>query len=224
MITVNCAVRYRFAHIEEPVAAIRAVGPSVPGSSGGMPPSAPYFVAAGDLIGHALPPGLDFGVYDSNHTNPFADPARYDNVWGWNYYRARCPYDLYDEPTRAAYYAKFGGFTSPAGSCLDCRSASMDVPGTIAGAWYVEPTSTGTSGPRLAAAADCDGTVRIGAPTVPMMITSGPDPDTVTDEHCYSTADRYIYLKLIGANLHEAHGDGPCPATFPTTNVTIFQR
>lgn len=221
--TVNCAVRYRFAHIEEPVDEIRAVGPEEPGSSGGEPPTSPYFVAAGDLIGHALAPGLDFGVYDANHTNPFANPARYDNIYGGSYYHARCPYDLYDEPLRSAYYAKFGGFASPAGSCTDCRNASMDVPGTIAGAWFVEPVTTGTSGPRLAAAADCDGTVRIGGPDFPMMITDGPDPKTVTGEHCYATADDHVFLRLSGVELHVAHGSGPCPVSFPAT-YAVFQR
>lgn len=221
---VSCTVRFRFAHIEQPIDEIRALGPAVPGSSAGEPPSAPYSVTAGQLIGHATL-GMDFGVYDENHANPFADLARYDNVWGQSYLRARCPYDLYDEPTRSTYYGLFGGFTSGAGSCGDCRNASMDVPGTIAGAWYVEPNTTGTSGPRLAAAADCDGTVRIGGPDFDMMITDGPDPKTVTTAYCYSTAENWIYLRLVSDSLlDEAHGSGACPGSFPTTGVTRFQR
>ena len=77
---------------------------------------------------------------------------------------AVCPYDQYENPLRARYYDLFG---TPGGQLVpgaDCRGATRDVAGAVAGWWFPEGSTAGVDG-SFAIGDTLDGEVRMGGPS-----------------------------------------------------------
>lgn len=104
--TVSCEVRLRFAHITEPIQAIKDVFPPTPqdGSNNQAVRNKISF-KAGDLIGYTTPGNWDFGVYNSTKPNRYAG----DPTWGNSsvYTTGVCPFDYYSAEMRSDYADKF---------------------------------------------------------------------------------------------------------------------
>ncbi len=134
---VSCEVSYKFAHVDRLVDELATVVPSVPtDTSRTVEVSPPVFVHAGDLIGYTrgtiTANNWDFGVYNRTKTNQFANQARYQETWDLNILLyADCPYDYFEGDLQRQMYSLL-----PEG---ECGSASGDIPGTIAGAWFDSP-------------------------------------------------------------------------------------
>ena len=104
--TVSCEVKLRFAHITDPIQAIKDVFPAVPQEgSHNMPVKQKIAFKAGDLIGYTIKGNWDFGVYNSTKINRYA----VDPVWGIStvYTTAVCPFDYYSAQMKAVYTSKF---------------------------------------------------------------------------------------------------------------------
>ncbi|MBI3071501.1 MAG: hypothetical protein HYY84_05165 [Deltaproteobacteria bacterium] len=223
---VNCAVRFRLDHVSDPIAAIRAVGPQDAGlTTAGASPTAPFYVDAGDLIATTTVWSFDHGVYNTAKVNVFGNNARYEWSGGTNYLNSDCPYDYYEAATKAAFYVKFGMFGMAAGGCGSCRSASQDVAGSLAGAWFLAPDG-GTFGDRIAVTADCDKSVLIaGLGDQTIGAADAGDPATVTTEACYADSTRFAYLKVLSpSSIGIVFDAGVCPAGFPDAGYTIWYR
>ncbi len=88
-------------------------------------------VTAGQPVGQlgSITYGVDLGVFNDNHTNFFANPARYSA----NTLHGEKPLQFYQEPLRSRLY----GRVQRLGSDLDGRF-DLDVNGYLVGNWYLE--------------------------------------------------------------------------------------
>lgn len=109
---VSCEVTVRFAHITEPIEAIRSVFPSTPapmGDSRDQSIKNKISFNAGDLIGYTTGTDTagnwDFGVYNSSVRNKYADDARFD--FSRIYTTAVCPYDYFSAELKSSYRKKY---------------------------------------------------------------------------------------------------------------------
>lgn len=229
---VSCEVSYKFDHILAPVDAIRDAGPASPTtSSGGVRIDPPLFFEAGQLVAHTRGAGdgfgpWDFGAYNTTHRNTFANQARYEAAGSLNQSLVSvCPYDLFEEPLRSQYRALFGGFSGAHDPDAVC-SATRDVAGTVAGAWF-EP-ERGAEGEGFSIATFPDGQVIMSGPGIDVRVMPGEatyaDPATVTSSHCYQGDSAYAFLELLPADrLAVSHGAGTCPVALPADHL-VFQR
>ncbi len=226
----TCQVHFKFDHLLNPVSKITDAGPQTPGTTTQTsPPSWPVFVTAGELIGTTsgtLAHSWDFGAYNTEHTNIFGNNQRYIDNWWLTQLESVCPYDFFEPTKKSEYYALFGPPAGPAGAGSTCRNASRDVPGTIAGAWFLDSGYGGDYGPQIALAAAFDGSVRIGGLGFPMTIWSGaPDPATITTEHCYYDGVGHAYFRLVTDLLVDVYyGTGSCPPSFPGSGYKTYAR
>jgi hypothetical protein len=96
-------------------------------------------LTAGQRVGQlsSLTYGVDLGVFNDNHTNFFANPARYpgESLHGEK------PLQFYEEPLRSRLYAR----VQRLGSDLDGRF-DLDVNGYLVGNWYLEGLPAAGSG------------------------------------------------------------------------------
>lgn len=110
---VSCEIGYRFDHISEPnpeiIAALGMNEPAPTSHTQRLNPPIEY--KAGDLIGYTegtVYGVWDFGVYNSNVRNQFADNPE------WNtsqiYITAVCPFDYFSDEMRAVYESHYTFF------------------------------------------------------------------------------------------------------------------
>ncbi|OGG44810.1 hypothetical protein A2673_02125 [Candidatus Kaiserbacteria bacterium RIFCSPHIGHO2_01_FULL_50_13] len=110
---VSCEVRLRFGHISEPVEVIREVFPDRPapaGDSRDQKIKHEVSFKAGDLLAYTVGtnPGAgnwDFGVYNSNVKNRYADDPKYN--WSDINTTAVCPYGYFTEELLSVYKSKY---------------------------------------------------------------------------------------------------------------------
>ena len=236
---VSREVRIRLDHITDPVDAIRDVGPDSPGNSTiTSPPSDDVHLEAGDLVGHTTittPSGSwDFGLTNTTVENEFVNMERYRSDEALGPLEADCPYEYLEpslQPEDEALYGLQSG-TPYAGAT--CRSASRDVPGTLAGAWFPDRDVSGGLEYGVVIARDFDGEIRIGGLAEgQLFIPPDPEPPVapeaveVGEEICYHDPefDHYAYFRVVSDMEVEVSADrGACPATFPSGNADTYYR
>lgn len=109
---VSCEVTMRFAHITEPIQEIKNILPSTPAPANNSRDQAiknQISFKAGDLIGYTTGTdragNWDFGVYNANTKNKYADDEKL------NFSRinttAVCPFDYFSAELKISYKAKY---------------------------------------------------------------------------------------------------------------------
>jgi len=236
---VSCEVRFWFDHISElaePFTSLASTDPALDTRDAEVPIDAA--VEAGDLIGYTsgTEPAhtWDFIVVNRSVTNQFANQERYEQVSELvSLLHADCPFDYFEEPLRSQYRSLIGSWQGRTPG-FDCN-LEPDVPGTIAGAWFLTPFDPSLDVNRpdwgLVANLAADGSVDVNGPGATIRtLADAPtfaDPTTVTTEHCFEDFNRparHVYVELISdSELAAAFGDGACPAELPNT-YEIFYR
>ncbi|MBR58503.1 MAG: hypothetical protein CMH54_10840 [Myxococcales bacterium] len=231
----SCEVGY---HLDNLISVADSIGEAIEetpviGSSLVIDPAVYISVEAGDFIGTVDATGpeapLYFGVINLAKPVDFINPARYGESKRTLY--ADCPYDYFTAPLQNAYYQLFGtsGHVPVPGST--CRSASRDVAGTLAGAWFLDTAlPLGPFGPQIAISTSLDGQLEIGglgdgliwiSPDAPTFVL----PEAVTTEHCYQAAGHFSFFKILpNQRLAVMHGSGPCPTEFLLEESYIYDR
>jgi hypothetical protein len=238
----SCQVWYLVNHVSDPIASIRQALPSTPQTdtriSADQLVAHPITFKAGELIGYTTGTNgarnFDFGVYDNNHTNQFANLTRYKDAEGAysKYLTAVCPYDYFTPAKKTVYYSKFGenNLDGPVPNAT-CGQINQDVAGSISGMWFAGDTSTGVGTINLMVGTYIDQSVQIsGSDISPSGVlkpsdTSYADPAKVTHEHCYQTNGMYYYFHVVSASqIQLATGTGACPAGLPATGAKPYYR
>ena len=140
---------------------------------------------------------------------------------------ADCPYDYFVPELKEKYYSLL---EKGEGSEPDCKTASRDVAGTIAGAWF-QGDANEERGPRFGISKNTFGLssmvdikmIRSDEMRISLRDSSGdvigPETITIGKSVCYYDHDTkmYAYLKLLtDLEMGLAVGDGECPSNFPT--------
>jgi hypothetical protein len=221
MLEVSCEVTIQVDHVRvaSPKLAAAVAGLSFPVGATFQAPAVPTEFAAGELIGQTdgTPPSTeqlafawDFLVLDSNHTNTFVNQSRYTGGGTYaSFLHARCAGDFYTGGLQTAFAAKLGyGSFSAAG---DCRSASRDVAGALAGMWYRVGAAENSTGFRLAIATEVTGEVRLNIHPFNQFFFSpiqgsglkNRDPAVAsgTTGYCYSDGTDERWMKLRSGGL-----------------------
>lgn len=230
---VSCEVWFNFGHITDPIDEIKKLLPSTPAStsqtSGPFNPILRF--SAGQLIGYTRGTkqsrNFDFGLYNSTSVHQFSNPERYQNSIKRK--TSVCPYNFFPSGKRPSYEAKYGDFSPMSGA--NCRSSNQDKAGTLAGAWFNTPVSEGTevSG-RFAIAKTLDSNyIRIVGLQSAMFVSNSDStfkkPEEITDQHCYSVGDRYLFFKLASSTeVRVVDSTGSCPGTFPESGFSTYNR
>ena len=107
-----------------------------------------------------------------------------------------------------------------------CRSASRDVAGTVAGAWFTADRQGVTAG--FAVATALSGRVIVTGPGINLFIDPGmptyADPARITTAHCYLSGGSWVFLeRLVDGRLAVASGGGSCPGGLPADYQTFVR-
>ncbi len=231
---VSCEVTVRFDHIRTAGDKLRAAAGSEFTREFRPPERATTFVA-GEIIGYTdgTPPGVppfafDYAVYNSTHENTFVNMTRYRGVKFANNLHSLCGGAYYSGSLRSAFDAALGYAGRNAAG--DCRSASRDVAGALAGGWFRVGAAEESDGWRLAIASEFDGNVRIaihpfggggGSIRTSGRVNLDPALATGTAPYCYTSGvgEFWFRLSVDGrrmSTLQPATGNcsGPDPATY----------
>ncbi|MBL4694257.1 S-layer homology domain-containing protein [Candidatus Gracilibacteria bacterium] len=229
----SCEIIFLLDHFTSPVAKIISALPETPQvgtqTNGTIPPLLIEF-KAGELLGYSSgttqAKRFDFGLYDINQENQFANPERQR---GWRDFNSACPYDYFESDVKIAYYARFatlGG--SIVNTNNECRSADQDLKGTIQGAWYDSPSEAQK---QLAIVQEIDNNelriVRSNKQhiTIRSYNSTFKFPREITTEHCYQDDDEYIYFKNISdTEMAINEGSGNCPSSFEESTQSNYYR
>jgi hypothetical protein len=233
---VSCQVWYLVNHITDPVDKIRKALPATPATTTVDPPRiAPTIhFAAGELLGYTsgtpVPSNWDFGVFDLTHANQFVNQARFDHDRYGKVQTAICPFDVFSEIKKAAYYGLFGETKPVAGA--KCGAISPDKAGTISGSWF---DTADISQPqlhfKLMIGTYVDSVIRISGEDFQPPIEIAPTNSTylesqsVTTRHCYASGGQAVDFKVVsGQEIQVYRGTGSCHSTFPASGYKTYYR
>lgn len=234
---LTCEVDYEFDHLEVLAPALAAIAPVEPATTTrNAEKRVSLALEAGDLIGHTTGTirahTWDWVFSNQTKTPQFANQQRYEQVGDLQKLRhADCPYDYYSEPMGQEYFDLFGGQVG----ATECPG-SPDLLGTISGGWFLQPHVSGGSaspgaGWGVAVVLGADNVVQVNGENWTVRAGLGQpsfaDPKVVTTEHCYehySQPISFAYLQLRSdMEMAVAHGDGTCPAQFPSDNQVYYR-
>jgi len=240
----SCEVTARFDHIRTAGAKLAEATGAAFTSTFHDPRNSVTF-EAGEVIGHTdgTPPAMrgedrsfafDYALYNSKHENPFLNSNRYRQTRNLrNSLHAICGGSYYTGSLRSAFDAALGYYGQSAGG--NCRSASRDVAGSLAGGWFRAGAAEESSGWRLAFATEYDGAVRLAIhPSTAFfftpVLTSGsvnrdPAQATGTSPYCYTDRTTEFYFQLSAdGRMSMAQRPGTCSGSAPTTYTVQWER
>lgn len=247
---VNDRITIRMSVVSEAVPKIMEATTDTPApTSAEHEPTTRVLLKAGEVIGYtsgsSQAHNWDIWVYDSEHSNQFANPSRYEaNYLGERMRTAVCPYDFFDEQMRAEYVELFGG--DMAGQTTDCGNASRDVPGSLAGQWYMDADSA--SGveihedfPYASPLALYENLSReviifqVGGQEFRLKADNPThrDPAEISDRHCYQLFSRedqspagYAFFELVSRDEMKLFysPSGTCPNSPPSSSGQSYYR
>lgn len=241
---ISCEVTARFDHVRMPGNKLSA---AVSGYSNGFrdPEQATRF-AAGEVIGHTdgnppAPAGVnrafafDYALYDSRHENTFANMNRYRTTPDLALsLRAICGGSFYQGALRSAFFARLGYAGRSANG--DCRNASRDVPGSLAGGWFRVGQSIDADGGRLAFATEANGVARLTISFSTSFFfepyhatgTVNRDPALATGSSpwCYTdnSSEVWFLLSADGMRMSMQQRAGNCTSAAPTSYALQWER
>jgi hypothetical protein len=241
----SCEVTARFDHIRTAGARLSEATGSRYTTTFNRPAKSVTF-EAGEVIGHTdgTPPAprgqqrsfaFDYALYNSEHENAFININRYRDTRNLrNNVHAICGGSYYTGSLRSQFDAVLGYFGQSASG--DCRSASRDVAGTLAGGWFRVGAAEETSGWRLAIATEYDGAVRLAIhPSTSAFFspirTSGsvnrdPAQATGTAPYCYTDrlTEFYFQLSADGRRMSMQQRAGDCTSAPPAAYSVQWER
>ena len=229
---VSCEVTYSFDHIPQLSDKLSKLAPEKPADNTYDNPITPVPVEAGEQVGFTRR-GLDFFLFNRAKKVEYINPKR----WTLDHSTvADCPYDYFTDELKQKYYSLFtsaGGFVP---DVKTCRSASRDVAGTLAGAWF-QGDATDRQGAHLYIADDFNTVdmVRMpqnrnydGSPTDQLRDVNpskNPDQVKVGESVCYSDNTRFAYFQVIDINKMKVFiASGTCPSVEPNSGYEIWER
>jgi hypothetical protein len=237
----SCEVTARFDHIRSPGEKLRkAAGEAF--ASRFFDPEDRIAIAAGEVLGHTdgTPPGTtrsfawDYAVYNTTHENTFANMSRYRETHLGNNLHSVCGGSYYSGSLRAAFDAALGYAGNTAAG--NCRGASRDVPGALAGGWFRVGAAEESTGWRLGIATEFDGFIRLaihpfGGDGFGPIRTSGrvnldPALATGTVPYCYTSGSSEYWFKLSadGQRMSMLQRAGNCTGAEPTSYAVEWER
>jgi len=194
-------------------------------------PITPVPVAVGEQVGSTRK-GLDFFLFNRAKKVEYINPKR----WISDHHTiADCPYDYFTDELKHKYYSLFtsaGGFVP---NVKTCRSASRDVAGTLAGAWF-QGNATDMQGAHLYIADDFNTVDMVREPQEStdkdygfrlrdVNPSKNPDQVKVGESVCYSDNTRFAYFQVIDTNRMKASiASGTCPSVEPNSGYEIWER
>ena len=242
---ISCEVYAHIDHIQTAGERLRA---AVSGySSGFVEPARSTVFAAGEVIGHTggstsgqpnMPRGyaFDYAVYNAKQENVFVNMARYrtSNELA-NSLHSVCGAAYYSGSLRSDFHNKLGYRGNTAAG--NCRSASRDVAGAIAGGWFRVGAAEGSDGWRLGIATEVDGFIRMaihpfgGGGFSPIRTTGSVNLDpalaTGTTPYCYTqvaTSEHWFQLSANGLRMSMQQQPGNCSGTAPASYSVQWER
>lgn len=234
---VSCQVWYLVNHITDPVDKIRQALPSTPATNTMDPPriSPTVHFSAGELLGYTggtpLPHNWDFGVFDLTHANQFTNQARYTQDKYGKIQTAICPFDIFPDVQKAAYYSLFGETQPVPGA--KCGPLSPDKAGTISGSWF-DTASPGQDPQlhfKLMIGIYNDGVIRVSGEDFqpPIEITPAnptyQEPLAVTTRHCYVSGNQRVDFLVVSDQQIKVYSDiGSCSTAFPASGFKTYYR
>jgi hypothetical protein len=240
----SCEVYAQLDHIRTPGERLRA---SISGNTNeGEKPARLMVFAAGEVIGHTggftpgppnMPRGyaFDYAVYNSTHENVFVNMARYrtSNELA-NSLHSVCGGSYYSGSLRSDFYNALGYAGNSAAG--DCRSASRDVAGAIAGGWFRVGSAERSDGWRLGIATEVDGSIRMavhpfgGGGFSPIRTTGSVNLDpalaTGSSPYCYTSGATEVWFQLSadGLRMSMQQRAGNCSGSPPTSYSMQWER
>ncbi|MBI2549778.1 hypothetical protein HYV83_01190 [Candidatus Woesearchaeota archaeon] len=228
---VSCEVTYSFDHIPQLSDKLSKLAPEKPADNTHDNPITPVLVEVGEQVGSTRK-GLDFFLFNRakkvEHINPKRWMLDHNTV-------ADCPYDYFTNELKQKYYSLFtsaGGFVP---DVKTCRSASRDVVGTLAGAWF-QGDATDRQGAHLYIADDFNTVDMVREPQESTDKDYGfrlrdanpsknPDQVKVGESVCYSDNTRFAYFQVIDINkMKVSIASGTCPSAEPSSGYEIWER
>lgn len=201
----SSAMLIELYHVKNVVPALlEAIGDDIKPTSAwkSLPMGAQIHLDAGEQFGgYLLGPtsvAFDFIVRDDDVTNEFAEPERYKDS---NILHVVCPYSYYTSDLRSSFEQLLGAPGVGPVEGATCGSVAIDVVGSLAGQWFLNPDPTtgrgslsltdGYGNPHPVGK-NPDGSIVFGnvGPSqqgfrVYSDAASWRDPALVTDQHCY---------------------------------------
>ncbi|MDA1226674.1 MAG: hypothetical protein O3A33_01760 [Chloroflexi bacterium] len=242
-LSISCEVTYGFDHLSELATGVSEYAPEVPANTTrDAEKQVSISVKACDLMGYTtgtiVAHSWDFIFNNTTVQNSFANQERYEKTGDLRVLLyAECPYDYFEGDMGDEYRALFGGSNGSAAEA-DCNT-SFDVPGSIYGGWfqtpYVDQGEYGRADWGMTIALMPDGYLRINEEQVSVQLgpqdDSFTDPRTVTDEHCFVSANGtgglqgwHVFLKMLTPDTMAAtFNEGSCPKSLPDDH-TVYYR
>lgn len=241
----SCEVTARFDHLRTASEKLRAAAGSRISNTFEKPERSTRF-AAGEVIGHTdgNPPApaseprtfaFDYALYNATHENSFVNLDRYrQNRHLHLSLRAVCGGEYYSGSLRAQFNTALGYGNVSAGG--DCRSASRDVAGALAGSWFRSGSAADVDGWRLAIATEVEGAVRLAIHPfsafffTPVRTTGVVNIDPAlargTTPYCYTdnATEFWFQLSSDGLRLSMLQRAGRCLGPAPTTYMVQWER
>jgi hypothetical protein len=236
-------------HVKDVVPALSdAIGDEISQSSAWHSVNTVVHFAAGDQIGAYIhgPTSVawDYIVKDDAVTNPFTIAERYATS---NTLHVICPYQYYTPELREQFEALLGAPGVGPISGTSCGSVAVDVAGSIAGQWFLDPdpaTGRGTLsltdgyGNPHAIVEYPDHSITFGNVGSSFqgfrIFSEAPTwkaPAEVTDQHCYQlgnpgSPEGWLYYELVSATEMKLFyaATGECPETAPTEGGRTYYR
>jgi hypothetical protein len=241
---ISCEVTARFDHVRMPGDKLSA---AVGGYTNGfVDPERSTSFAAGETIAYTdgnppAPAGVnsafafDYALYDSRHENTFANMNRYRGTPDLALsLRAVCGGSYYQGGLRSAFNAKLGYAGNSANG--DCRSASRDVPGSLAGGWFRVGRSINDDGGRLAFATEAGGVARLTISYSTFFFfrpyhatgTVNRDPALATGTtpwcHTDNSSEVWLQLSADGMRMSMEQRTGTCTSAAPSSYAMQWER
>jgi hypothetical protein len=229
---VSCEVTYSFDHIPQLSDKLSTLAPEIPADNTYDNPITPVPVAAGEQVGFTRK-GLDFFLFNRakkvEHINPKRWVLDHNTI-------AECPYDYFTDELKYKYYSLFTSANGFVPNVKTCRSASRDVAGTLAGAWF-QGDATDMQGAHFYIADDFNTVDMVRMPQnrdydgfrIDQLRDANPskNPDQVKvgESVCYSDNTRFAYFHVIDANkMKVSIASGTCPSVEPNSGYEIWER
>ena len=167
-------------------------------------------------------------MYDTTHTNLFANQERYVKGNMSQSLHTVCPYDYFTEPLKSGMYTLLGTHDQRVLPGVECTTTQRDVLGAVAGAWFASPILE-FSDARVAIAMLPGDIVAVTGIGGDLRIDRGQptwlDPELLTSTHCYAGGGRWFFIEIQteGMQMALATGSSGCPNSLPS-GATVYFR
>lgn len=243
----SCEVTYVFGRLDSLSDRVKALAPDKPASAAGAETRPNLILKQGELLGYAASrpsdDSFDFYLFNESQPAPHLNPARWTSATRL----AQCPYDYFetrnDNNLKRYYFGKMITHNenvtpkvfdpNTAMKSAQCGSVAADSADTISGGWFMGDSTDSRSAylsiSKYLSAVEItrrrDGeTQEVFTDYSPAIL---PADVRIGQSTCYQDRkqNRWVFARLESANqMAFAHGQGSCPANFPSTGSQLWSR